>query len=204
ARVVAEEDAFQRAWEDGRAESWRAFLDAHPDSPHGGRAREHLAEATQFESATTDAAVRKFLAAWPAGRHHLEAEIRLARAKEDAAFAIVTITRDPNEVAAFLAQYPDSPRRAEALALQAELRRELEPRDFSAAWENGTAAAWDDFFAEHPDSVRLEEARLCRQEAQDFELAVTTNTPVMWRAFLKTWPEGRHRIDAALRLRAMK
>jgi len=25
---------------------------------------------------------------------------------------------------------------------------------------------------------------------------------VMWRAFLKAWPQGRHQLDAELRLRA--
>ena len=77
-----------------------------------------------------------------------------------------------------------------------------EPADFDAAWEAGTSAAWDDYLAAHPLSPRLDEARRCRQEAADFELAIAMNTRNMWRAFLKTWTDGRHRIDAEIRARA--
>ena len=37
------------------------------------------------------------------------------------------------------------------------------------------------------------------QAVDDYEQAVAADIPAMWRAFLKTWPEGRHRMDAALR-----
>jgi serine/threonine protein kinase len=77
-----------------------------------------------------------------------------------------------------------------------------EPADFEAAWEAGTVAAWDEYLAGHPLSMRLDEARLCRQEAADYELAIAMNTRTMWRAFLKTWTEGRHRIDAEIRAKA--
>jgi serine/threonine protein kinase len=82
--------------------------------------------------------------------------------------------------------------------------RESEPRDWDAAWEAGNIAAWDRYLAEHPDSTRADEARMHRQEAVDFDLAGTTNTAKMWRAFLKAWPEGRHRLDAEIRLRACR
>ena len=81
-------------------------------------------------------------------------------------------------------------------------KNENEPADFDAAWEAGTTAAWDDYLESHPLSPRLDEARLCRQEAADFELAIAMNTRTMWRAFLKTWTEGRHRIDAEIRARS--
>jgi eukaryotic-like serine/threonine-protein kinase len=77
-----------------------------------------------------------------------------------------------------------------------------EPADFDAAWEAGTTAAWDEYLENHPLSPRLDEARHCRQEAADFELAIAMNTRTMWRAFLKTWTEGRHRIDAEIRARS--
>jgi tRNA A-37 threonylcarbamoyl transferase component Bud32 len=76
-----------------------------------------------------------------------------------------------------------------------------EPRDFDAAWERGTSAAWDEYFAQHLDSSRRAEARRCRDEAVAFEAALAANTASLWRAFLKAWPEGRHRLDAELRLR---
>ncbi len=80
--------------------------------------------------------------------------------------------------------------------------RETEPRDWDAAWEDGSVAAWDRYLAAHSDSQRLDEARIHRHEAVDFDLAGATNSARMWRAFLKAWPEGRHRLDAEIRLRA--
>lgn len=161
-----EEAEFQRAWEDGRAEVWRAFIGAHPESSRVTRAKEMLDEASAFELSSksdSETAVRQFLVAWPEGRHQFEAEIRLAALRQQSA------------------------------------ARKNEPRDFDEAWERGTTAAWDRYLREHADSDRLGDARRCRQEAADYEQAVAANRPVMWRAFLKTWPEGRHRMEAALR-----
>jgi serine/threonine protein kinase len=331
-RIAAEEEAFQRAWEDGRASTWRAFLADYPQSPRAARAQEHLGEAVAFElaaSAEVETGVRQFLAVWPDGRHHLEAEIRLVALRQRAAADAFAAAKSANTHAAmrdflarfatsahgdegrriaaerlafetaasadtaaawdaYLAHHPDSDEarvrrerahaRDEAQAFEeaqilgrdalqefirvyagsprikdakrllrqfadaddfahaqslgtaaawrlylathpagaqiAEARERLkalddaakenEPRDFSGAWENGTSEAWDHFLAEHGESPRIGEARLCRQEAADFELAVQTNTHVMWRAFLKTWPEGRHRLDATLRLKSSR
>lgn len=76
-----------------------------------------------------------------------------------------------------------------------------EPADFEAAFERGTSSAWDDYLAQHANSSRIHEARRCREEAVAFEAALAANTASLWRAFLKAWPEGRHRLDAELRLR---
>jgi serine/threonine protein kinase len=163
-----EEAAFQRAWEDGRTDVWRAFLAAHPASPRVARAKEMLEEANAFELSSksdSETAVRQFLVMWPDGRHYLEAEIRLATLRQTMA------------------------------------AKQNEPRDFEEAWERGTTAAWDRYLSEHASSQRIADARRCRQEAADFEQAVAANHPAMWRAFLKTWPEGRHRMDAALRVK---
>jgi serine/threonine-protein kinase len=75
---------------------------------------------------------------------------------------------------------------------------------FQQTWETGTAAAWLQFMDAHPGSPHAAEAKRCRQEAIDFEMALASNTPTMWRAFVKAWPEGRHRLDADIRLRARK
>ena len=83
-------------------------------------------------------------------------------------------------------------------------RGEDEEAVFQQTWESGTSAAWQQFIAAHPNSVHAEEARRCRQEAVDFELALASDTVTMWRAFVKAWPEGRHRLDADIRLRAKK
>jgi hypothetical protein len=76
-----------------------------------------------------------------------------------------------------------------------------EPADWNLAWEEGTVAGWDRYLSEHADSPRADEAQRCRQEAADFELADKHDNRAMWRAFLKTWPEGRHVMDAAIRLK---
>jgi len=171
-RAREEEEAFQRAWEDGRTDVWRAFLADHPKSMRAERAQEMLDEAIAFETSTTgdsETSIRQFLSVWPEGRHHLEAEIRL-----------VALRKQHDEEAA---------------------RRIAESHDFDTAWEAGTTAAWDQYLRIHGTSERADEARRCRQEASDFEQAVAANLPAMWRAFLKTWPEGRHRMDAALRVK---
>jgi hypothetical protein len=63
-------------------------------------------------------------------------------------------------------------------------------------------SAWDHYLATYPDAPRIEEARKCRQEAAEYEMAAAANTPAMWRAFLKSWPEGRYRLDVEIRLRS--
>jgi serine/threonine protein kinase/outer membrane protein assembly factor BamD (BamD/ComL family) len=108
---------------------------------------------------------------------------------------------------AYLAARPSGRWAREASKRVARLReklREHEPRDWDTAWETGNVDAWDRYLADHSDSARAVEARRCRQEAVDFDLAVSVNSPSMWRAFLKSWPEGRHRIDAEIRARSAK
>jgi serine/threonine protein kinase len=81
---------------------------------------------------------------------------------------------------------------------------EDEESAFQRTWEAGTSAAWQQFIDAYPRSAHAGEAKRCRQEAIDFELALASDTSTMWRAFLKAWPEGRHRLDADIRLRAKK
>jgi serine/threonine protein kinase len=252
-----EEETFQRAWEDGRAEVWRAFIEEHPESPRAARAKELLDEALGFERAATgdsETDIRQFLSVWPEGRHHLEAEIRLVAlrqrlaadafaealaadtqaamhdflkrfgmsahveearriAEERAAFEKAAATDTEAAWNAYLGKWIDDRHAGDARvrrdragareqAARDEIARVAEPKDFDDAWESGTTTGWDRFLREHPASERLDEARRCRQEAADFEQATTADLPAMWRAFLKTWPEGRHRMDAALRVKA--
>jgi serine/threonine protein kinase len=75
---------------------------------------------------------------------------------------------------------------------------------FQQTWETGTSAAWQQFIDAYPNSAHAAEAKQCRQEAIDFELALARDTATMWRAFVKAWPDGRHRLDADIRLRATK
>ena len=215
-RAAEAELAFQKAWEDGRSTAWRQFLAKFGDSARAEEASRLVKEADAFEVASTsesETAVRQFLQSWPDTRHHLEAEILLARLKQRAAeqraFEEARSRNTLNTWQSYLAAYPtgthaeegrqlvDSIRKA---AIDAERAKE-EPQDFEKAWEAGTSAAWDQYLSVHAQSPRAGEARNCRQEALDFELATATNTPAMWRAFIKTWPEGRHRIEAEIRMR---
>jgi serine/threonine protein kinase len=199
----------------------RQFLKVWPDGRHHleaeirvVEAKQRLADAAFAQAAEFDtlASWRDFLTRFPASTHADEAQralaARLAFENAETAFAALMASKDPQSGAAFLAGFPNSPRREEVIRLvaewSAEARRTSEPRDWDAAWEAGTVAAWERYLADHPDSERAAEARLCRQEAVDFELAVTTASASMWRAFLKAWPEGRHRLDAEVRLRASK
>lgn len=289
-----EEKAYARAADAKTAAAWEAFLASHPYGRRNARAEMNRREAVAFEQArdggraalqeflrrhpnglltrdaqrivrqagdaedfahaesmNTPAAWQLYLATHPGGAHVATARERLA-ALEDAAFADVLASKNPKAGAAFLTDFPESPRREELSRVMAkwretaamqealdavaaddlaraesllgqisdgERRREIteaidgvrarrrndarrrEPQDWNAAWESGTVAAWDQYLAEHPDSQRIEEAKHWRHEATDFELAVTNDNRPMWRAFLKTWPEGRHAMEAAIRLR---
>jgi len=155
----------------------------------------------------TIAAYREYLAKVPEGSDTTEAKARLfelslietVRAKESEG--------DRNALQRLAEAHPpgtavgDAAR--EALARVGE-RQQEEERAFQQAWETGTAAAWTKFIDEHPGSSRNDEAKRCRQEATEFDLAVAANSATMLRAFLKAWPEGRHRLDADIRLRAKK
>ncbi|HYK03963.1 MAG TPA: serine/threonine-protein kinase [Thermoanaerobaculia bacterium] len=224
-KAAEAELAFQRAWEDGRTSAWQEFLAKHGGSDRAEEARRLIAEAEAFEAASrSDSAtgMRAFLMAWPDARHHLEAGILLSKLKQRAAEQrAFDDARTHNTAAAwslYLTAYPNGAHAGEARLQLAKLEKaaaaarvvqeraaaealvKREPADFDAAFEKGTSEAWDRFVAEHPESPRLAEARSCRQEALDFELANATNTQAMWRAFIKTWPGGRHRIDAEIRL----
>ena len=206
---MSEEESFQTAWEDGTSTAWEHFLDAFPDGKYADRAQDLLAEAAAYESADSITAIREFLRLWPDSRLQLEAEIRLVAMKRAAAEPIAFEKAATADTSAawdvFLEQCEDSPRVAEARARRDAARlREIaaaEPADWDRAWESGSSSAWDTYLAAHADSRRAFEARMQRQEAQEFELASQLNTPQMWRAFLKAWPEGRHRLDAEVRLR---
>jgi serine/threonine protein kinase len=212
------EAAFQHAWEDGRSASWREFLEHHADSPRAEEARRLVDEAAAFEAATkteSETAVRQFLVAWPDTRHHLEAGILLAklkqRAAEKRAYDDARAMNTPSAWRLYLTAYPNGAHAEEAhdrvSALEKAAARQRqdaarakEPADWDTAWETGTSAAWDRYLADHPESPRIDEASSCRQETVDFELAMKINTPAMWRAFIKTWPAGRHRMEAEIRL----
>lgn len=188
----------------------RQFVKRWPEGRHRLEAeirladlKERLADEAWASALAADsyAAYHRFVSEFPAF-HVDEAQHRLnERAAFDAAAGLDTL----EGWSGYLARWGSDPHAAIARARHAELeeldRRAREPEEFDAAWESGTSAAWDAYLSRHPRSPRLDLARHCRQEAAEFELASRMNTSVMWRAFVKAWPEGRHRLDAELRLR---
>jgi serine/threonine protein kinase len=216
-RLVREAEAFENATKTDSETAVRGFLSSWPDARHHleagillAKLKQRNAEQRAYDDArsrNTPAAWRLYLTAYPSGAHAEDAHERLS-ALERAVFDAVIETKDRKAAAAFLTNFADSPRRAtlerRMAEWDAETRARNEPADFERAWEGGSAAAWERFISEHPDSPRVDEARNCRQEALDFELAIATNTAAMWRAFIKTWPGGRHRIDAEIRMQGTR
>lgn len=209
-KIQTAELAFQRAWEDGRSAAWHEYLQHHGDSARANEARKLVDEAAAFETAASsesETAVRQFLASWPDTRHHLEAGILLAKLKqkgaERRAYEDARKMNTPSAWRLYMTAYPNGAHVIEAKERIATFEQAKEPGDWDAAWEAGSSAAWDRYLADHPESKRIAEARSCRQEALDFELASAANKPAMWRAFIKTWPAGRHRFEAEIRLGKM-
>jgi serine/threonine protein kinase len=226
AHLLSAAEAFHIAWEDGTTGAWRRFLETHGDAPEAERARMLLAEANDFEraiSAESETGLREFLKVWPEGRHRYDAEIRLVEVKrrleeeaeraakraaeeKETQDALDAIGREEGDAAvALLAKVSAPELRAKVEEALETLRKkkvaEREPRDFDAAWERGSVAAWDEYIALHGAESRNGQAVRCRQEAAEFEVALAANTTRLWRAFLKAWPDGRHRLDAELRIR---
>jgi serine/threonine protein kinase len=170
---VREDTAFSVALQARSAAAWQAYLDEFPDASRSAMAEEYRRETLAYEEAQRADSI----AGW--GLFLLN--------HSDGLFATAARTR---------LEWLEGAEARRALARQA-----IVEGDFDQAWETGTVAAWDDYLARHPDAPRIAEARKCRQEASEFELASTMNTKVMWRAFLKAWPQGRYRLDAEVRLR---
>ena len=217
-RALAERLAFEGAAAIDTEEAWTGYLDKWGSDRHATTAAERLETARVREEtaysvalgAKNAAAWRAYLDEFPDSKRSASAELHLREAMAyDEARALDSI----DSWAMFLLNFPDGLRTGDArerLAWleSAEERRALARQamiegDFNAAFEAGTVAAWDGWLAQYPDAARAAEARRNRQEAAEYELAAKMNTRVMWRAFVKAWPEGRHRLDAELRLRTM-
>jgi tRNA A-37 threonylcarbamoyl transferase component Bud32 len=170
---VREETAYSVSMEMKSPIAWQAYLDEFPDSSRAADAEIHLREALAYEEARN--------ADTPAGWGLFLLNFQNGLREYDARERLVWL-----ETAA--------ERRALA-------RRAIVEGDFNAAFETGTVEAWDSWLAQYPKADLAPDARKAREEAVQFELAESANTKVMWRAFLKAWPHGRHSLDAELRLR---
>ncbi len=201
---VREETAYSVALMAKNASAWEVFLEEFPDGPLSTHAEAHLRETLAYDEARKRgrAALHDFLRLYPDGVMTKDAKQRLAvlDAGDDARmWQEASRAGTADALQANLKAQPNGVWIADARRALARLA--IADGDFIDAFETGTVAAWDAWFEAYPDSPRHEEARRHRQEAVEFELAATMNTKVMWRAFLKAWPQGRHHLDAELRLR---
>ncbi|HKR62735.1 MAG TPA: serine/threonine-protein kinase [Thermoanaerobaculia bacterium] len=199
-----ETTAFSVAMEDKSAAAWRAYLDEFPDSERSSDAETHLREALAYEESRaidTIAAWGLFLLNHPAGLHEHNARLRLEQlgAADEAKWTECARANTVEALQEYMRAHPVG--RHVADARRAIARLAIVEGDFNAAWETGTVAAWDHYIATYPDAPRMAEARECRREAEEYGVAAKMNTRVMWRAFVKAWPNGRHRLDAEVRLK---
>jgi len=204
AAKIREETAYSVALSAKSAPAWEAFLEEFPDGPLSTHAEHHLREALAFNDARKRdrAALEEFLRVYPDGIMAKDAKQRLAvldagddqRMWEEAKRAGTS-----EALHAYLKARPDGVWVADARRALARLA--IADGDFNAAFETGTVDAWDDWYERYPDSPRHDDARRHRQECVEFNQATTLDTKVMWRAFLKAWPQGRHRLEAEMNLR---
>jgi len=202
AAKIRDETAYSVALMAKNAAAWEAFLQEFPDGPLSTHAEHHLRETLAFDEARKKdrAALEEFLRVYPDGILAKDAKQRLTvlDAGDDARMWDAAKRAGTSEaLSAYLKARPDGVWVSDARRALARLA--IADGDFNAAFETGTIAAWDDWFERYPDSPRHDEARRHRQEASEFGLAETMNTKVMWRAFLKAWPQGRHRMDAMVK-----
>lgn len=215
-RAIEERLDFDAAAALDTEEAWTSYLERWPHDAHARTAEERLEgarvrEATAYSvalEAKSSAAWRAYLDEFPDSDRSAQAELYL---REQLAYEEARAVDTVAAWGLFLLNYPDGLRdhdarerlewHEKAAERRALARRAIVEGDFNAAFETGTVAAWDEYLARYPDAPRIEEARRARQEAAEYQLAAQANTKTMWRAFVKAWPEGRHRLDAELMLR---
>jgi tRNA A-37 threonylcarbamoyl transferase component Bud32 len=204
AAKVREETAYSVALMAKNAEAWETFLEEFPDGTLAAHAEEHLRETLAFDQARKGdrQSLEDFLLLYPDGVLARDAKQRLSvlDAGDDARMWEAARRAGTSEaLQAYLKARPEGVAAADARRSLARLA--MADGDFNAAFEEGTVGAWDNWFERYPDSPRHDEARRHRQEAVEFDMARQIDTKVMWRAFLKAWPQGRHHIDAELKVR---
>ena len=204
AAKIREETAYSVALSAKSAVAWQAFLEEFPDGALSTHAEHHLRETLAFNEARKGdyAALHEFLAAYPDGVLAKDAKQRLAvldAGDDQRMWQEASRAGTSEALHAYLKARPDGVWVSDARRSIARLA--IADGDFNAAFETGTVDAWDQWFENYPDSPRHDEARRHRQEAVEFDMANAINTKVMWRAFLKAWPHGRHRLEAEVHVK---
>jgi serine/threonine protein kinase len=215
ARLTALEDAaFAAVTVSKSSAAGRAFLNDFPSSPRRTQVQRLVEKQAEGKAvaAALDAIARgaageaeSFLAQVMDEERRNEVSTALENLREKQSWDAALGEGSAAGLRTYLQARPEGRWAAEArrrLARVEEQSNEHEPRDWDAAWESGTVPAWDRYLGAHSASPRITLARECRQEAVDFDLAVAQNVPKMWRAFLRAWPDGRHHLEAEIRLRS--
>ena len=190
----------------------RQFLMAWPDARHHleagillAKLKQRAAEARAYEDArrrNTPSGWRLYLTAYPSGAHAEEAAsswpIWKRRRSPRSCIAAESRGGVPHQLRRLSA-----PRRSGPPDRAVASGRESSPRArrLGKAWESGGARRGTAISRNIPNRRAPPRRASCRQEALDFELAIATNKPAMWRAFIKAWPGGRHRMEAEIRMR---
>lgn len=201
-RAIAERMAFESAAAIDTEDAWSDYLERWSADRHSATAEQRLeAVRAREETAYSSALAAKSAIAWSVFLDEFPDGPLSGHAQEHLREALMfDAAKRGGRLQEFLNAWPDGLMAKDARRALARLA--IVEGDFNAAWEAGTVAAWDHYLATYPDSPRADEARRNRQEAQEYELAASLNTPQMWRAFLKAWPEGRHRLDVEIKLRS--
>ena len=136
-----EEKDWGRSLADGSEESWRSFLDEHPDSTRREEALRMLSEARGFQDAVradSREGWETFLANWQRSRRRNEAQKRLEHLKKNENDALERAIAEGSADAYqnFLKSHPSSPLARQARGLLDE------QVSFDAAVKKNTARSW--------------------------------------------------------------
>lgn len=161
-------------------------------------------------SVNTVEAYDDYLAAYPDGRHSIEAREGRTAAEEfiddhsyENAMAVNTVQAYQD----YLTKHPDGRHVAEARAARSRAADALDDYAYAHAHNIGTAEAYDGYLLKYPAGRHLDDARanraIARQSVDDraYELARRANTVRALDAYLLAYPSGRH-FDKALKLRS--
>lgn len=189
-----EEKDWARAWTKGSEESWRDYLERHPESPRREEARRLIEEAGNFrEVAQVDSqeAWKDFLSSWPQSRYREEVERRIEQAREREAEALDRArgVGSADAYRQFLKRYPKSHLASmaqgfldEQIAFEAALARDTEP-----SWQE-YLSRWSSSQHSPVAATRLEAIRTRVKDALD--QAIQKGTSVALRSFLEQYPQS--------------
>jgi hypothetical protein len=212
-RAIEERLDFDAAAALDTEDAWGSYLERWPDDTHARTAEERLAAARVREETAYSVAIEaKSSAAWQAYLDEFPDAARSAQAevyrREQLAYEEAR-DRHRRRVGLVSRNYPDGIRDHDAHIVSNGWRKRRAPRSRAGRSSRATSPRRSEKApsrcgtntSRHPDAPRIAEGG-ARGRKPRVQLAESVNTKTMWRAFVKAWPEGRHRLDAELRLRS--